>query len=157
MSRGPNTWRPGIGTAERTIGSAIPPFHRHRQHLGVEETDAIIHCRSLRPKPACNHTTNRASITTSAKSVGATLMMMMNYGITGTQRRTTMSVGHAKRSVALFVSPPPDKRIVGNTLNGLMSSISTATQSSENTIATYTPTAPTANGASKTRTTSVAT
>jgi hypothetical protein len=40
--------------------------------------------------------------------------MRMNYG--NMQRRTTMPVGYAKRSVALFVPPPPDKRNVGNAL-----------------------------------------
>jgi hypothetical protein len=111
-SRKSSTWRPSIGTAERTIGSAIPPSLP--SHGRLMRTDAIIHCRSSSPKPACNHTTNRALITTSAKSVGATLMMRMNYG--NMQRRTTMPVGYAKRSVALFVPPPPDKRNVGNAL-----------------------------------------
>jgi hypothetical protein len=76
-------------------------------HGRLRRTDAVVHCRSSSPKPACNRTTNTASITTSAKSVGAILMMRMSCGIM--QRRITMPVGNAKRSVALFAPPKPDK------------------------------------------------
>ncbi len=42
-------------------------------------------------------------------------MMRMNYGTM--QRRTIMSAGHAKRSVALFILPPPPDETLTNIAN----------------------------------------